>query len=139
MTLEERQLELISEFAMFDDWMQKYEYIIELGKDLPVIDEKYKTDDNLIKGCQSRVWLHAEQNPDGTITFQADSDAIITKGMISMMIRVMNNLPADTIANADLHFVQDIGLTQHLSPTRSNGLASMIKQMKIYALLGNKL
>jgi cysteine desulfuration protein SufE len=139
MTLEERQQELISEFAMFDDWMQKYEYIIELGKDLPVIDEAYKNDDHLIKGCQSRVWLHAERNADDTISFKADSDAIITKGMISMMIRVMNNLPADVIANADLHFVQDIGLTQHLSPTRSNGLASMIKQMKIYALLGNKL
>lgn len=139
MTLEERQQELISEFAMFDDWMQKYEYIIELGKDLPVIDEAYKNEDHLIKGCQSRVWLHAERNADDTISFKADSDAIITKGMISMMIRVMNNLPADVIANADLHFVQDIGLTQHLSPTRSNGLASMIKQMKIYALLGNKL
>lgn len=139
MTLEERQQELISEFAMFDDWMQKYEYIIELGKDLPVIDEAYKNDDHLIKGCQSRVWLHAERNADDTISFKADSDAIITKGMISMMIRVMNNLPANVIANADLHFVEDIGLTQHLSPTRSNGLASMIKQMKIYALLGNKL
>ena len=139
MTLEERQQELISEFAMFDDWMQKYEYIIELGKDLPVIDETYKNDDHLIKGCQSRVWLHAERNADETISFKADSDAIITKGLISMMIRVMNNLPADVIANADLHFVQDIGLTQHLSPTRSNGLASMIKQMKIYALVGNKL
>ncbi|MFZ4784063.1 MAG: SufE family protein [Flavobacteriales bacterium] len=139
MTLEERQQELINEFAMFDDWMQKYEYIIELGKDLPVIDETYKNDDHLIKGCQSRVWLHAERNADETISFKADSDAIITKGLISMMIRVMNNLPADVIANADLHFVQDIGLTQHLSPTRSNGLASMIKQMKIYALVGNKL
>lgn len=131
MESEARQQELIEEFGMFNDWMQKYEYIIELGKDLPIIDEKYKTEDNLIKGCQSRVWLHADEN-NGRIHFSADSDAIITKGLVAMVIRVMNNLPASDIANADLHFVNDLGLNEHLSPTRSNGLASMIKQMKLY-------
>ena len=139
MNLEERQQEIISEFGMFDDWMQKYEYIIELGKELPVIEEQYKVEDNLIKGCQSKVWLHAENNKDGTLSFTADSDAIITKGLVSLVIRVLDGLPANDIAQADLHFVNDIGLTSHLSPTRSNGLASMIKQMKIYALIGSKL
>lgn len=139
MNLEERQQEIISEFGMFDDWMHKYEYIIELGKELPVIEEQYKVEDNLIKGCQSKVWLHAENNSDGTLSFTADSDAIITKGLVSLVIRVLDGLPANDIAQADLHFVNDIGLTSHLSPTRSNGLASMIKQMKIYALLGSKL
>jgi cysteine desulfuration protein SufE len=131
MESEARQQELVEEFGMFTDWMQKYEYIIELGKDLPIIDEKYKTDDNLIKGCQSRVWLHADEN-NGLVHFSADSDAIITKGLVAMVIRVMNDLPASEIANADLHFVSDLGLNEHLSPTRSNGLASMIKQMKLY-------
>lgn len=139
MNLEARQQEIISEFGMFDDWMQKYEYIIELGKELPVIEEQYKVEDNLIKGCQSKVWLHAENNSDGTLSFTADSDAIITKGLVSLVIRVLDGLPANDIAQADLHFVNDIGLTSHLSPTRSNGLASMIKQMKIYALIGSKL
>ena len=139
MNLEERQQEIISEFGMFDEWMQKYEYIIELGKELPVIEEQYKVEDNLIKGCQSKVWLHAENNSDGTLSFTADSDAIITKGLVSLVIRVLDGLPAKDIAQADLHFVNDIGLTSHLSPTRSNGLASMIKQMKIYALIGSKL
>lgn len=138
MNLEERQQEIISEFGMFDDWMQKYEYIIELGKELPVIEEQYKIEDNLIKGCQSKVWLHAENNSDGTLSFTADSDAIITKGLVSLVIRVLDGLPASDIAQADLHFVNDIGLTSHLSPTRSNGLASMIKQMKIYALIGSR-
>jgi len=123
---------------MFDDWMQKYEYIIELGKELPVIEEQYKVEDNLIKGCQSKVWLHAVNKSDGTLSFTADSDAIITKGLVSMVIRVLDGLPAQEIAQADLHFVNDIGLTSHLSPTRSNGLASMIKQMKIYALIGSR-
>lgn len=130
--VEQRQQEIIEEFGMFSDWMQKYEYIIELGKDLPLIDEQYKTEDNLIKGCQSRVWLHADKNPDGNILFSADSDAIITKGLVALVIRVLSNLPAEDIASADLHFVKDLGLTEHLSPTRSNGLASMIKQMKMY-------
>jgi len=136
--LETRQQEIISEFGMFDDWMQKYEYIIELGKELPVIEEQYKVEDNLIKGCQSKVWLHAVNKSDGTLSFTADSDAIITKGLVSMVIRVLDGLPAQEIAQADLHFVNDIGLTSHLSPTRSNGLASMIKQMKIYALIGSR-
>lgn len=123
---------------MFDDWMQKYEYIIELGKELPVIEEQFKVEDNLIKGCQSKVWLHAVNKSDGTLSFTADSDAIITKGLVSLVIRVLDGLPAQEIAQADLHFVNDIGLTSHLSPTRSNGLASMIKQMKIYALIGSR-
>jgi cysteine desulfuration protein SufE len=136
--LEARQQEIISEFGMFDDWMQKYEYIIELGKELPVIEEQFKVEDNLIKGCQSKVWLHAVNKSDGTLSFTADSDAIITKGLVSLVIRVLDGLPAQEIAQADLHFVNDIGLTSHLSPTRSNGLASMIKQMKIYALIGSR-
>lgn len=131
--IEERQLEIINEFSMFSDWMQKYEYIIELGKDLPLIDEKYKTDDNLIKGCQSRVWLHAEMK-EGKILFTADSDAIITKGLVALVVSVLSNTTPKEIAEADLHFVKDIGLNEHLSPTRSNGLASMIKQMKNYAI-----
>ena len=135
MTIEERQQEIISEFNMFDDWMQKYEYIIELGKDLPLIKEELKSDDILIRGCQSRVWLHAELKADKTLHFTADSDAIITKGLVSLVVRVFNGMPADEIATADLHFVNDIGLNAHLSPTRSNGLASMIKQMKIYATI----
>jgi cysteine desulfuration protein SufE len=133
-TIEERQQEIISEFSMFDDWMQKYEYIIELGKDLPLLEEEKKSDELLIKGCQSRVWLHADYENDGTIHFKADSDAIITKGLVSLVIRVLDGMPAKAIAQSDLHFVNDIGLSSHLSPTRSNGLASMIKQMKIYGL-----
>lgn len=132
MTIEERQREIISEFNMFTDWMEKYEYIIELGKELPLIDEMHKTDDNLIRGCQSRVWLHAELQ-DGKITFTADSDAIITKGLVALVIRALNNQTPQDIAEADLYFVKEIGLNEHLSPTRSNGLASMIKQMKMYA------
>ncbi|MFY8137115.1 MAG: SufE family protein [Flavobacteriales bacterium] len=135
MTIEERQQEIISEFNMFDDWMQKYEYIIELGKDLPLIKEELKSDDILIRGCQSRVWLHAELKADKTLHFTADSDAIITKGLVSLVVRVLDGMPAEQIATADLHFVNDIGLNAHLSPTRSNGLASMIKQMKIYATI----
>lgn len=135
MTIEERQQEIISEFNMFDDWMQKYEYIIELGKDLPLIKEELKSNDILIRGCQSRVWLHAELKADKTLHFTADSDAIITKGLVSLVVRVLDGMPAEQIATADLHFVTDIGLNAHLSPTRSNGLASMIKQMKIYATI----
>lgn len=141
MSIEARQQEVVEEFGMFGDWMQKYEYIIELGKELPLITEDQKTEDNLIKGCQSRVWLHAEQNSDGHVIFTADSDAIITKGMAALVVRVLSDAPAAEIVNANLHFVNDIGLHEHLSPTRSNGLASMIKQMKMYALafaqLGN--
>ncbi len=134
MSIEKRQQEIIDEFSFFEDWMQKYEHIIELGRDLPIIDESQKTDDNLIRGCQSRVWLHADTDHSGNVVFTADSDAIITKGMIALMIRVLSGSRPDEIANADLHFVKDIGLFEHLSPTRSNGLASMIKQMKFYGL-----
>ncbi len=132
MSIEERQQEIISEFSMFTDWMEKYEYIIELGKDLPLIDEQHKTDDNLIRGCQSRVWLHAEMKDD-KIIFTADSDAIITKGLVALVVRVLSNATPQAINDADLFFVKEIGLNEHLSPTRSNGLASMIKQMKMYA------
>lgn len=132
--IEEKQQEIIGEFSLFSDWMQKYEYIIELGKDLPIIQEQYKTEDNLIKGCQSRVWLHGEMNNEGKLVFTADSDAIITKGLVALMVRVLSEENPSDIANAQLHFIQDIGLNEHLSPTRSNGLASMIKQMKMYGL-----
>lgn len=133
MTIEEKQKEIIDEFSLFSDWMEKYEYIIEMGKDVPLIDEKYKTDANLIRGCQSRVWLQADMK-DGHIFFTADSDAIITKGLVALIARVLSGSKPQEIANADLFFVKEIGLYEHLSPTRSNGLASMIKQMKMYAL-----
>ena len=133
MTIKETEQEIIEEFEMFDDWMQKYEHLIELGKSLPMIDEKYKTEDRLIKGCQSRVWMHSEFK-NGKVIFTADSDAIITKGMVALMIRVLSNHTHDEIIEAKLDFVEKIGLTQHLSPTRSNGLVSMIKQMKMDAL-----
>lgn len=127
------QDELIEEFAFFDDWMEKYEHLIALGKDLPLIAEDQKTDDRLIKGCQSRVWLDAKIN-DGKLIFCADSDAIITKGIISTLIRVMNKRTPEAVAKCDLYFIDKIGLKEHLSPTRSNGLLSMVKQMKFYAL-----
>lgn len=133
MTINEIQDELIEEFSLFTDWMEKYEYIIQMGKELPVIDEQYKKDENLIKGCQSRVWLHAE-HPNGKIVFTADSDAIITKGLVALMIRVLSGHSPAEIVGADLYFVDKIGLKEHLSVTRSNGLVSMIKQMKLYAL-----
>ena len=133
MTIEERQHEIISEFSMFTDWMEKYEYIIQMGKELPLIDERYKTDDNLIRGCQSRVWLHADYK-EGKVLFTADSDAIITKGLVSMVVRVLSDHAPAEIANADLYFVDKVGLREHLSVTRSNGLLSMIKQMKLYAV-----
>jgi cysteine desulfuration protein SufE len=133
MSIEETEHQIIEEFETFDDWMQKYEYIIDLGKSLPLIDGKYKTADHLIKGCQSQVWLHSEQK-EGKVFFTADSDAIITKGMVALMIRVLSGHIPDEIMNAKLDFVEKIGLTQHLSPTRSNGLVSMIKQMKMDAI-----
>lgn len=133
MTIKELEEEITDEFALFDDWMEKYEHIIELGKDLPLIDEQYKTEDYIIKGCQSQVWLHAE-NKNGKISFTADSDAIITKGIISLLIRVFNDQKPEEIINAELDFIDEIGLKEHLSPTRSNGLLSMIKQIKTYAL-----
>lgn len=133
MTIEEIQDEIVEEFSMFDDWMQRYEYIIELGKSLPLIDEKYKTDDYIIKGCQSKVWVHAEEK-NGNIVFTADSDAILTKGIIGILIRTFSNQPAQAILDAKTDFIDEIGLKEHLSPTRANGLVSMVKQIKMYAL-----
>ena len=132
-SIEERTEDIVDEFEMFEDWMDKYDHIISLGKELPLIDEQYKVDDNLIKGCQSRVWLHAEY-ADGKVLFTADSDAIITKGIIALMVRALSGQAPEEIVNADLSFVDQIGLKEHLSPTRANGLVSMIKQMKFYAL-----
>ncbi len=126
--------EIIEEFAFLPDWMDKYEHLIELGKDLPLIEEKYKTKENLIKGCQSQVWLHAELDDAQHISFSADSDAIITKGIIALMIRVLNHQSPESVVNAEMRFIDEIGLKEHLSPTRSNGLVSMVKQMKLYAL-----
>ena len=138
MTIQDKEQEIIDDFAIYDDWMEKYEYIIELGKDLPQIDEKYKTEDNIIKGCQSQVWLHADKKDD-KIYYTADADAIIAKGIISLLIQVLSDQTAEDILNARLDFIKEIGLQEHLSPTRSNGLVAMIKQMKMYALaLKNK-
>ena len=133
MTIKEIQEEIVDEFAMFDDWMQRYEYIIELGKSLPLIDELHKKDENLIKGCQSRVWLHADKEND-KIVFTADSDAILTKGIIAILIRTFSNQNPVDVMNADMSFIDEIGLKEHLSPTRANGLVSMIKQIKLYAI-----
>jgi len=132
-SIQETEQEIIEEFEIFDDWIGKYEYLIDLGKSLPLIDEKYKTEDKLIKGCQAQVWLHSELK-DGKVVYTADSDAIITKGMVALMIRVLSDHTPDEIMNSKLDFVDKIGLTKHLSPTRSNGLLSMIKQMKMDAL-----
>lgn len=137
MTIKEVQNEIVEDFSIYDDWMDKYQYIIDMAKDLPMIEAKYKVEENLIKGCQSQVWLHAEVI-DGKVIYTADSDAIITKGLVALMIRVFSNQPAKEIVNADLEFMEKIGLKQHLSPTRANGLLSMIKQMKYYALAFSK-
>jgi cysteine desulfuration protein SufE len=134
MTIKEAQEEIVEEFSMFDEWMDKYEHIIELGKELPLIEDRYKTDDHLIKGCQSRVWLHAEL-VNGNVNFTADSDAIITKGIIGLVIRVFSGHTPKEIAETDLFFIDQIGLQEHLSPTRSNGLLSMLKQIKMYAIV----
>lgn len=136
MSIEEIENEIIEEFDMFEDWMGKYEYLIDLGKSMPLIEEKYKTENKLIKGCQSQVWMHSELK-DGKVIYTADSDAIITKGMVALMIRVLSNHTPDEIINSKLDFIQKIGLTKHLSPTRSNGLLSMIKQMKLDAIAFN--
>ncbi|HKC67224.1 MAG TPA: SufE family protein [Bacteroidia bacterium] len=134
MSIAEVEQEIVEEFDLFaDDWEQKYEHLIELGKSLPLIDPKYKTDDHIIKGCQSKVWLHSEI-VNGKIIYTADSDAIITKGMVALMIRVLSNQKPDDILNANLGFIDAIDLKEHLSPTRANGLVSMIKQMKLDAL-----
>ena len=131
--MKETEEELIQEFEMFDDWMDKYNYIIELGKDLPMIDPQFKTEEFLISGCQSQVWLHPEEK-EGKLYFSADSDAIITKGIVNLLIRVLSGHTPQEILDNDLSYLDTIGLKNHLSPTRSNGLASMIKQMKLYAL-----
>ena len=131
------QEEILENFSMFDNWLEKYEYLIDLGKDLEPIKEEYKTDDNIIKGCQSRVWLHAKSEEDKVI-FSADSDAIMTKGIIALLIKVLSGQKANEIATADLDFINKIGLKEQLSATRANGLVSMIKQMKLYALAFNK-
>ena len=128
------QEEIIDEFSGFDDWMDRYSYIIEMGNAVEPLDAKYKVPENIIEGCQSRVWLNAEQQPDGTITFSADSDAIIVKGIIALLIRVLSGHTPDEILESDLHFIEAIGLREHLSPTRSNGLLAMVKQMRMYAL-----
>lgn len=132
-TINEIQDEIIEEFSMFDDWMDRYGLLIELGNSLEKLDDKYKVENNLIEGCQSRVWLHADMN-DSKIIFQAESDAVIVKGIIALLIKVLSNQTPDDIINADLYFVEQIGLKEHLSPTRSNGLVSMIKQMRFYAM-----
>ncbi len=133
MTINEIQNQIIEDFSFFDDWIEKYEYIIDLGKSLPLISEEYKVDENLIRGCQSRVWLHAD-SVDNKIVFTADSDAVITKGIIGLLVQVLANQSAEDIAKSELYFIDKIGLKEHLSPTRSNGLLSMVKQMKLYGL-----
>lgn len=136
-SLHEAEQQIIDEFSLFDDWLDKYNYIIELGKELPLIDAQYKTDDYLISGCQSQVWLHADYK-DGKVYFTADSDAIITKGIINLLIRVLSGRTPQEILDCSLEYINEIGLKEHLTPTRSNGLVSMIKQIKIYALAYNK-
>lgn len=133
MTLDEKQQEIIEEFEMFDDWMDKYNYLIELSKDLPEMPAEQKTEQNLIDGCQSKVWLHAEMN-NGALEFSADSDAIITKGIIALLIEVLSGRTPAEIKNADLYFIDKIGLKENLSPTRSNGLVAMINKIKAYAM-----
>ncbi len=133
MTINEIQDEIIEEFSILDDWMDRYALLIEMGNSLLILDEKYKTESNLIEGCQSRVWLYAEYI-DGKITFQGDSDAVIVKGIVSLLIHVLSGHTPQEILDADLYFIERIGLKEHLSPTRSNGLVSMLKQMKMYAL-----
>jgi len=133
MNIETIQADLIDEFSIFDDWMERYEYMIELGKSLPMIASEFKTEDNIIKGCQSKVWLHADLENE-TVVFTADSDAIITKGIVAILIRVFSNQSPETILKTNTDFIDEIGLKEHLSPTRANGLASMIKKIKMYAL-----
>jgi cysteine desulfuration protein SufE len=133
MTINHIQEELVDEFALFDDWMDKYQHLIDLGKSLPLIDETIKTEDKIIKGCQSKVWLDAQLD-NNKVVYKADSDAIITKGIVAVLIRAYSNQSPDDILNANTAFIDDIGLKEHLSPTRANGLVAMIKQMKLYAL-----
>ena len=133
MTIKEIQEEIIDEFAMFDDWMERYEYIIDLGKSLPIIDAQFKLDENLIKGCQSKVWLHSKLNGD-KLEFTADSDAILTKGIVALLLRVFSDQKPTDVLAAKTDFIDEIGLKEHLSPTRANGLVSMVKQIKMYAI-----
>jgi cysteine desulfuration protein SufE len=133
MTIKDIQNDIVEEFSMFDDWMQRYEYMIELGKSLPLIDKQYKKDENIIKGCQSKVWLHASLEND-KVLYSADSDAIITKGIVSILVRTFTNQTPKAILEADTSFIDTIGLKEHLSPTRANGLVSMLKQIKMYAV-----
>jgi len=133
MTLQEKQEQIVDEFSPFDDWMDRYQYLVELGNGLGTIPESDKTDQNLIQGCQSRVWLTAEYK-DGQIIYHGESDAVIVKGIVSLLIKVLSENTPDEIINSDLHFIDNIGLKEHLSPTRSNGLLAMVKQMKLYAL-----
>jgi cysteine desulfuration protein SufE len=133
MTINEKQDAIIEDFEFFGDWMEKYEHIIQLGKDLPVIEDQYKTEDNLIRGCQSKVWLNAEYK-EGLLFFYADSDALITKGLVSMVVNVLSGHRPQQIVDAEIYFIDKIGLKNHLSPTRSNGLLSMLKQIKLYAV-----
>ncbi len=137
MTINERQDEIIEEFQELDDWMDRYQMLIDMGNEQEPLDEKYKTESNLIDGCQSRVWLQADFI-DGRIHFQAESDALIVKGIVALLIRVMDNLTPQEILDADLYFIEQIGLKEHLSPTRSNGLLAMIKQMRMYAVAFNE-
>jgi len=134
MNIEETQQEIIEEFADYDDWMDKYQLLIDIGSEQQPLPPEYKVESNLIDGCQSRVWLQADLQADGTIHFQAESDALIVKGIVALLIRVLNNQTPDAILSANLHFIEDIGLREHLSPTRSNGLLAMLKQMKLYAI-----
>ncbi len=133
MTIKEIQEVIIDEFSMFDDWMDRYEYLIELGKSLPIIDEQFKLDENLIKGCQSKVWLYSELEDD-RVKFSADSDAILTKGIAALLLRVYSGQKPEDILTAETSFIDEVGLKEHLSPTRANGLVSMIKQIKMYAI-----
>ena len=138
MTIEEVQQQIIDEFSVYTDWMDKYGYLIELGNELKELDPKEKTDQNLIKGCQSRVWLVAEMN-DGIINFRGESDAVIVKGLVSLLLRVVTGRTPKELIENDLHFIDDLGLKQHLSPTRSNGLLAMVKQIRLYAVAYNKI
>ena len=137
MTINEIQDEIIEEFSGFDDWMDKYQLLIDLGNEQEPLEEKYKTEQNLIDGCQSRVWLQADMEDDGTLYFKAESDALIVKGIVALLIRVLSGHTPQEILDADLYFIEEIGLKEHLSPTRSNGLVSMVKQMRLYALAFN--
>ena len=139
MTIQEIEQQIIDEFANFDEWLDRYAYLIDLGKECPVIDEKDKTEENLIRGCQSRVWLSCHRDDEGRLHFRADSDAVITRGIISLLIRALDGQTPQDILDADLAFIDAIGLKEHLSPTRSNGLTSMVKQIRLYALAYSQL